>query len=252
MILSSSPRGIRVFAEDFRLPERVLCLRQAVRTRADNDARSAINVRLSYQPSLLAQSIRGPDIAISAFPNARERNCSMLGLSDDFLEMGTAAKIRDHARSEQPTESIKQFLDSGVTVNVLRQVTDSLDSVASGVACYIAFCDFIGAEYVPPTAYRLRQRSALFRPCKAFGLYVSHVRKACQILNSPISWGDSLLKGAIKGLAHAQDKSHELPNIADVVSLGGIIDFEGLESQFPLLAFSHFYTCYGRPQRACV
>ena len=179
-------------------------------------------------------------------------NCTNLGLPDDFIGTGPSAKIRALARTEQPVESVKKFPDSGATVHVLRQVTESLDPVASVAVCYIAFCDLVGAEYFPPTPYRLRQRSALFRPGATFGLYVSHARKACQILNSSIPWRDSLLKGATKGLAHDQDESNEFPNIADVALLKKIIDFECLESQFSLLAFSHFYTFYGYPQRACV
>ena len=112
--------------------------------------------------------------------------------------------------------------------------------MASGAACYIAFCDLVGSEYFPPTSYRLRQRSSIFRPGKTFGLYVPRVRKSCQILNSPITFDDSLLQGAIKGLEHAQGRSNEFPNVADFVLLRKIIDFEGLESQFDLLAFFSF------------
>ena len=125
-------------------------------------------------------------------------------------------------------------------MNVLRQIPDSLDSVASGIACYIAFCDLMGLEYFPPTSYRLRQRSVVFRPGKCFGLYVSHVRKACQILNLPISFDDALLKGVIKGLEHAQEKSDEFPNIVDLKLLIKIIDHEGIDSQFALLSFFSF------------
>ena len=126
-------------------------------------------------------------------------------------------------------------------MNAIRQIPDSLDSVASGIACYIAFCDLMGLEYFPPTSYRLRQWSAVFRPGKCFGMYVSHVRKACQILNLPISFDDALLKGVIKGLEHAQEKSGEFPNIADLELLIKIIDHEGLDSQFALLSFPPSY-----------
>ena len=106
-LIDFPPADIRVFTEDFRFPDRALCLWQAIRTRADKDSRSAINVRLAYQPSLLAQSIRGGDIADSAFSKAHDRNISNLGMGEDFVDLGPAAKIRALARCEQPMEAIK-------------------------------------------------------------------------------------------------------------------------------------------------
>ena len=123
----------------------------------------------------------------------------------------------------------------GAAINVLRQVADSLESAASGISRYIAFCDLTCSGYAPPTSYRLRQWSALFRPVKTSGLYVPHVRRVRQILHISISQGDSLLRGSIDGLSRSQGKSDDFPNMADVKFAQEIIDFDGVASMFSIL-----------------
>ena len=79
-----------------------------------------------------------------------------------------------------------------------------------------------------------------FRPGKTFGLYVSHAKKACQIRNVSISWGDYLLSGVIKGMTRAQGKSGDFPNVVDLRPLRRIINFEGIESQFSTICYLSF------------
>ena len=116
--------------------------------------------------------------------------------------MAPAAKIRALARDGRPADFTRKLLDSGSTANILRQDPDSLDFDASGISGYIAFATLSG-KYIPPTPYRLRQRSALFRPGETFGLYAPRALKAFQIPNISTLRGDSIRKGAINGLIHA-------------------------------------------------
>ena len=95
-------------------------------------------------------------------------------------------------------------------------------------------------EYFPPTSYRLRQWSALFRTGGTFGLYGTQGKKACQILNVSSYWGDLLLNGAIKGLFCARGNSNDFPNIIDLMALQRIVNFEGIESQFSILCYLPF------------
>ena len=107
------PGDIRTFAGDFRFPERLLVLRRSMRINVDGDSRHAANARLSLQPGLLAQSIRGGDIADSAFSKQHDRNCAALTTSPGFGDSRPVAKIRASARADVPSESINRFLDSG-------------------------------------------------------------------------------------------------------------------------------------------
>ena len=72
----------------------------------------------------------------------------------------------------------------------------------------------------------------LVSPRGAFGLYISHFEKACQILNISMSWYGPLLLGVIMGLARAHDKSNDFDNVASPTSLRKLIEFDGIDSQF--------------------
>lgn len=153
-------------ADDIRPQCRVASLWKAARMISDRNAKNAANARISPQQALLAQSIRGIDISDYAFSRQHVRYRTALGVPGVFSETSPASKIRDLAREAHQVEFIAKFLEAGAKVKVLTQVSDTLDSVSSGIARYIAFCDLLGAEYFPPASYRLRKWSAFPAPVK--------------------------------------------------------------------------------------
>ena len=168
---------IRSLATDFSNSDSILLLWQSARAQGGRSGKHAFNTRLSMQPGTLAQAMRGRGIADSSFSRQRSRNLPNLEMGSGFEEAGPAAKIRALAGNNVGRSQLERFLVSGVTLNVIRQAHESLDSVASGISCYISFCDLAGIDYSPPTSYRVRQWSAIFKPGRTFGLYVSRLKR---------------------------------------------------------------------------
>ena len=247
-LASFSSLGVRNFSLDFNHPDLIVTLWQACRMHIDSNAKHAINAKLSYKPSLLAASIRSQDLDDSVFARQHVRNTEALNLDEGFSPIGPSAKIRALARAMPERESLERFLDSGVTINVLRRTQDSLRSVASGISSYIAFCDLTNIDYSPVSSYRSRQFSSLFRPGPTFGNYINRIKKACQILNVPIDGHDALLEGTIKGLKNAQEENH-FDNLITLPMLKQNIDFEGIENIyrfFVIFVFISFTSPFGR------
>ena len=119
---------------------------------------------------------------------------------DNLGTLGPAAKIAKLACSDNSRGSISQMCDRGVKLNVLRQVRHSLPAVASGIECYAKFCDLLDRPYFPPTEDTILKWSAVFKPGKAFSLYLAHVMKACQLLGCDTSWLSSRVRGVATGL----------------------------------------------------
>lgn len=74
-LIDFTARDIRNFPTAFRFRARVINLRKAARIDSNRTAKRQTNTRLSRKPGLLARSIRGNDIADSAFPKQHGRTC---------------------------------------------------------------------------------------------------------------------------------------------------------------------------------
>ena len=92
----------------------------------------------------------------------------------------------------------------------------------------------------PPTSYRLRQWSTIFRPGATFCLYISHLKKACQILNVPICWHDSLHDGRLRGGVENAQGSISCDNIATLQMLHQVAEFEGVQKTLQILRYLSF------------
>ena len=71
----------------------------------------------------------------------------------------------------------------------------------------IAFLDFVGVSYCPPTSANVRRRRSLFNRGKTFCLCVSHLVKARQILDITTNRYGESTRPIAKGLRNAQDLS---------------------------------------------
>ena len=84
-------------------------------------------------PAQLASSFRGKRINQTGIAKERDSSVKLLGLSAEFEKLGPAAKIRKLAESPHPMAAVSNFLRSGAQLNMIRQVQDSLSSVAAGI-----------------------------------------------------------------------------------------------------------------------
>ena len=72
-----------------------------------------------------------------------------IGLPSRFDSAGPAAKIRILQHAKPDPADLAHFLNTGSQLNILRQVQDSLRSVAAGIQCWASFCDLINVAYSP-------------------------------------------------------------------------------------------------------
>lgn len=67
-LVAISSIDIRVFADDFNLPNLMITMRKAFRMQIANNPKDAINAQVDMRPILLAAEIRGGDLADSPSP----------------------------------------------------------------------------------------------------------------------------------------------------------------------------------------
>ena len=122
--------------------------------------------KLASSAHSLANALRAPSVGKADFALYHEDATDGLELGDGFLRLGPAAKIRKLTALGDPQRSILRFLNNGAKINALRQVQDSLKSVASGVQRYASFCDLMRVDYFPPSAETVLRWVALFPQAK--------------------------------------------------------------------------------------
>ena len=197
-------------------------------------------LNFSANAGLLAQSLRHKDISLTIYAKQHTSTSANLELPDNFETLGPAAKINELARSSASSSDILAFLNNGVTLNIVRQCKDSLPSVASGIQCYSAFCDLIGAPYFPPTNANVKRWGSLFNPGKTFGLYVNHLAKACQILDIATDWYGNSVRAIARGLFNVQDLSAKFDNFIFKEIFAALIRHEGLDTEIGRLFYVSF------------
>ena len=188
----------------------------------------------------LAGGLRVSTVAETSCARAHATALDAMELPGEFSHLGPAAKIRCLAESSADKAQLFRFLNTGAQVNILRQVQDSLKSVASGIQCYASFCDLIQVNYFPPSTDTVLRWSTLFSPGRSFSHYLAHLPKACQLMNLPLTWITPSVRGVAKGLANAQDVSFRFDNFIQKDLLVRLIRAETLSSEIGRL----FYLAY--------
>ena len=102
-------------------------------------ATTASSWHLCASAHSLARGIRFSTVEETARARSFATAEGALELPPEFPLLGHAAKIRCLAESTADRSQILRFLNTGAQVNVLRQVQDSLKSVASGIQRYASF-----------------------------------------------------------------------------------------------------------------
>ena len=154
--------------------------------------------------SALAASFRVRVLDQSPVDQPHAAATSDLALPEQFSKPGPAARIKTIAQLGIPSVELNRILNTGSHLNALTQVQDSLRSVASGVQRWASFCDLINCPYFPHTSANVIKWRSLFHPGRAFSLYLSHLWKACHLLNIHPSRYNSSVGGVANGLENAR------------------------------------------------
>ena len=186
-----------------------------------------------HSASIVAQKFRVRDIDDSRPAKRRAGIIDSLDLGPTFESMGHVAKMHRLANSDAEPSHLIDFALVNEELNIMRQTIDSSPSVASGIACYSAYCDLMGGPYFPPTSIRVRRWGSFFNPCPTFSIYVGRLSKACQMMGSDSSgWIDSIAQSIIKGLKRAQDFPNRFDNFILRDLWVRILRWESIDSEF--------------------
>ena len=186
-------------------------------------------------PMSLPEALRAPSVADTAIGTEYTQAKESIGLPMDFDSLGPTARIAALQAATPDSQHLLRFLSAGAQSNILQQVRLTLPSVASGVACYLAFCSLLSIAPFPPTTTIVRQWSAMFGQGKTFALYINHLMKACQLLSFDTSWRDDGVKAIVKGLANKPPRKARFSNSLSTETLGALIRSESWESPFARL-----------------
>ena len=122
-------------------PNQLMQLRQAACVSGDDSAHRPALALSSTNATLLAQKIRDENGDYSIIDRQHGIDRARLGAPPSFDDAGPSAKIRLIARGGAASATPCAFFATGVSLNIIRQAQFPLRSVASGLSCWIAFCD---------------------------------------------------------------------------------------------------------------
>ena len=86
----------------------------------------------------------------------------------------------------------------------------------------------------------MKRWGTVFRPGKTYGLYVSHLAKACQILDIPLDWYDESAHAVARGLTNIRDVSATFDNFIFKEIFRALLAHEGLDSEEGKLFYVSF------------
>ena len=131
--------------------------------------------------------------------------------------------VHVETRSCSPSD-IRTFNELSALMRCMASFQGSLKSVASGLRAWARFCDITGEPHFPPTCASLVRFSAWCRSSHTYGLYLSHVKKACLLLGMPTAvFGEDSLRVAKVGIGKMfPAQPRERPSITLPVVMGVI------------------------------
>ena len=180
-------------------------------------------------PNLLSR-IKGKQIDQTQTFRLFEELQVKLGLPEDFEKLTPGAEAKLLSSSTIDRGDLAKYLALGAEINVLRAVKGSLPSVCSGVSSYQKFCSMMGRPSFPPTEDSAQLWSATFRPGKTFQNYLSHLKKACALMNHHVDWLTPTVKEMSGRLINAQDLSFKFPNFTQSKTLIELLTFLKVDS----------------------
>ena len=207
-------------------------------------------VTFRNDPILLQEALRAPSVEASVVGTECKESKEALGLPMDFDQLGPIARIAALQAATPDSQHLLRFLPAGARSNILQQAKLTLPSVASGVACYFAFCLLLSIAPFPPTNAIVRQRSAMFGAGGTFALYANRLSKACHLLNIDTSWRGECIRAICKGVANKTPLRQRLSNSLTPQILGSLIRAESWEPPFARLCYISFLFVLRVPSEA--
>ena len=241
--LKNVPFGELIKADwELAQPDMLLWLWQAVRE-VESPNRPSLPFRL-HTPGpdfqKLITSLRRKNIGDTDITIEYEALKASLGLSADFEGLSNTAKCARLKDTKADQLTILRLLDLSAQRNTLRAFAGSLRPAASGMQSYLNFCTFMDRPCFPVDSDTIVLWSALFRPTGTFGLYLTHVMKACILLRQPTDWLSPNIRSAAKGLRQAAEVSFAFENFMLASDLLNLLKVVKLASPFGLAAFLSF------------
>ena len=198
----------------------------------------------------LVEALRAASLPDSVFAEELKESKEDIGLPNSFEKLGPAAKINALKQATPDSQQLLRFLSAGAQSNILEQVRATLPSVASGVSCYLSFCALLGIAPFPPSADVVARWSAIFAPGKTYSLYLSHLSKACQLMEIDSSWRTDTVRGIAKGLANKPSLKARFHNSLTPAILDRLMKKESWDSEFARLCFVSFLFMLRLPSEA--
>ena len=161
-----------------------------------------------------------------------------MSLGDAAAPSGGPAKRMEKLKEEtRAPPEIREFMDSGGRLNILRRTDLSLACVSSGIKCWGLFCDFNMLPHFPPTVQSVLRWSAFFPPERTFRMYLAHLVKARQLNDcDATSWFTDRAQVAALGLSKVGDCSFVARPAVSTDQLRQPVKTFSLQDEFTLLA----------------
>ena len=153
-----------------------------------SDRSKSIRPLTSTRPVLDASSMAAELLGNSAdesnLGEHHRREVRRLSLGDALASLGGPSKrmkkLIDAARAPA---GIREFLDSGRKLKLLRQTDLSFQRISSGLRCWGLFCDLNMLPHFPPTELAVLRWSSFFSAGRTFRMYLAHPAKGFQLNN---------------------------------------------------------------------
>ena len=169
-------------------------------------------IRIDSHARLLAQSARHIDLEQTRAARMEPEATLPLARPEGRGKLGHASRIRSPDNPERNTQDARSFQHATATLNILRQCAESLRSAALGVERYAALRDLISMPSFPPSVRYYPTMRPIFATGKTSPLYLSHLRKAFQILDIPSDWYTPSIRAIASGLKNAKGLSNTYDN----------------------------------------
>ena len=198
----------------------------------------------------IPEALRAPSVELSQVGTEYEESKIALGLPANFDNLPPMARINALQGVTPDSQHLLRFLSAGAQANILQQVRHTLPCVASGVACYLAFCSLLSIAPFPPTTKIVRQWSTIFSTGRTFAVYVNHLIRVCQLLELDCSWRDETIKAIAKGIANKERPTQRFPNSLSPEWLDKLIQNESWDSELARLCYVTYLFMLRLPSEA--
>ena len=244
--------GVNMHHPDSPYKELVISLWQAIRIEfAPAKGLTPLTLQFRANNFSLVDALRAQNVETSEFGVEFDEAMRDLTLPDNFLHLGPKARIIALQNSTPDSQQLLRFLSAGAQKNILEQVRSSMPQVASGVGCYLAFCSLLAIAPFPPAAESVARWSAVFKPGKTFGIYLSHLAKACQLMGIDCSWksNDTVIAVA-KGLRNKPSGKIKFHNSLEPATLNRLVKTETWSSELAQISYIAFLFMLRLPSEA--